>query len=201
MIKHDLAKHEYFIDPVNSQNNERVVELRIAINWYERLIEQGKKDSILEVGNVLQFYGHVEHKCIDLYAEYPDISAGGEVENVDAREVDYTGKNVMSVSTIEHIDLAGEYEVKEGDGSGAITVLDKIVNESDSYFITWGPNANKKLDDYVKANLANYDWHGWVRTGEEDFDYTAQDMEVWEKLVDDPYKFCNGIILLQKTPV
>ena len=201
MIKHDLAKHEYFIDPVNSQNNERVVELRIAINWYEKLIEQGKKDSILEVGNVLQFYGHVEHKCIDLYAEYPDISAGGEVENVDAREVDYTGKDVMSVSTIEHIDLAGEYEVKEGDGSGAITVLDKIVNESDSYFITWGPNANKKLDDYVKANLANYDWHGWVRTGEEAFDYTAQDMEVWEKLVDDPYKFCNGIILLQKTPV
>ena len=201
MIKHDLAKHEYFIDPVNSQNNERVVELRIAINWYEKLIEQGKKDSILEVGNVLQFYGHVEHKCIDLYAEYPDISAGGEVDNVDAREVDYTGKNVMSVSTIEHIDLAGEYEVKEGDGSGAITVLDKIVNESDSYFITWGPNANKKLDDYVKANLTNYDWHGWVRTGEEAFDYTAQDMEVWEKLVDDPYKFCNGIILLQKTPV
>jgi len=201
MIKHDLAKHEYFIDPVNSQNNERVVELRIAINWYEKLIEQGKKDSILEVGNVLQFYGHVEHKCIDLYAEYPDISAGGEVDNVDAREVDYTGKDVMSVSTIEHIDLAGEYEVKKGDGSGAITVLDKIVNESDSYFITWGPNANKKLDDYVKANLANYDWHGWVRTGEEAFDYTAQDMEVWEKLVDDPYKFCNGIILLQKTPV
>jgi len=200
MIKHDLAKHEYFIDPVNSQNNERVVELRIAINWYEKLIEQGKKDSILEVGNVLQFYGHVEHKCIDLYAEYPDISAGGEVDNVDAREVDYTGKDVMSVSTIEHIDLAGEYEVKEGDGSGAITVLDKIVNESDSYFITWGPNANKKLDDYVKSNLANYDWHGWVRTGEEAFDYTAQDMEVWEKLVDDPYKFCNGIILLQKTP-
>jgi len=201
MIKHDLAKHEYFIDPVNSQNNERVIELRLAINWYEKLIEQGKKDNILEVGNVLQFYGHVEHKCVDLFAEYPDISAGGEVENVDAREVDYTGKDVMCVSTIEHIDLAGEYEVKEGDGSGAITVLNKIVNESDSYFITWGPNANKKLDDYVKANLANYDWHGWVRTGEEAFDYTAQDMEVWEKMVDDPYKFCNGIILLQKTPV
>ena len=198
MIKHDLAKHEYFIDPVNSQNNERIIELRLAINWYEKLIEQGKKDNIVEIGNVLQFYGHVEHRCIDKFAEYPDISAGGEVEKVDALDVDLTDKDVMCVSTIEHVGMADYDNPKPNEGADGVALLDKIVAEAKSYFITFGPNYNRKLDVHVKSNLASYDWHGWCRTGEEAWDFTAQSSEVWEKLTDEPYKFANGIILLQK---
>ena len=50
----------------------------------------------------------------------------------------------------------------------------------------------------MKNNLDRYDWHGWVRTGRDKFDYTAQDMAVWDKGVDDPFPFSNSIILLQK---
>ena len=91
IINYDISEHHYFIDPVNSQDNERIVELRLAIDWYEGLYNLGRIRNIIEVGNVLGFYGYCEHLCIDKFAESPDISPAGEVVNLDALDVDFTG--------------------------------------------------------------------------------------------------------------
>ena len=71
IIDYDISEHRYFIDPVNSQDNERIVELRLAIDWYEELCGLDRKQNIVEVGNVLGFYGYSEHLCIDKFAEIP----------------------------------------------------------------------------------------------------------------------------------
>ena len=55
MIKHDIKKYEYFVDPINSTDNERIVELRLAFNWYEKLVDFGHKNNIVEIGNVMGF--------------------------------------------------------------------------------------------------------------------------------------------------
>lgn len=199
MIKHDIKKYEYFMDPVNSTDNERIVELRLAINWYEKLVELGHKNNIVEIGNVLGFYGYCEHKCVDKFATYPDISPAGEVANVDALNEDFTGKDIVCVSTVEHVGMEDYDNPKPNSGKDAIKLLDKIVNEARSYFITFGPNYNFNLDDYVKENIANYDWYGWCRTGLNDWDFTGKDMKVWEGKTDNPFPFANSIILLQKS--
>lgn len=197
-IKHDLPREEYFIDPVNSQDNERIVELKLAMDWYEKVFNAGRADNILEIGNVLGFYGFSDHECIDKFAALPDISPAGTVDNVDALEYDYTGRDVICVSTIEHMGMTDYDNPTPNEGQDAITALDKIHNEASTYFITFGAKYNTLLDEYVKNNLDRYDWHGWVRTGRDKFDYTAQDMAVWDKGVDDPFPFSNSIILLQK---
>ena len=97
-IKHDLPRDEYFIDPINSQDNERIVELKLAMDWYEKVFNAGRADNILEIGNVLGFYGFCEHECIDKFATIPDISPAGTVDNIDALEYDYTGRDVICVS-------------------------------------------------------------------------------------------------------
>ena len=197
-IQLDIPREQYFIDVCNSQDNERIVELALAQSWYKKLWDTGRADNIVEIGNVLGFYGICEHTCIDKFATIPDISPAGSVDNVDALEYSYKGKDVICVSTIEHIGLTDYDNPTPNEGQDAITALDKIHNEASTYFITFGAKYNHKLDEYVKANLDQYDWHGWARTGRDRFEYSAQDMAVWDKGPDDPYPFSNSIILLQK---
>ena len=198
MIKYDSENKDYYFDKyVNSYNNERIVELRLSMDYYEEIYSEGK-NNILEIGNVLGFYGYCEHECIDKFAQSDDISRGGTVDNIDALDYDYTGRNVISISTIEHIGMKDYNNPTANDGLDAITALDKIRNESKTFFITFGPNHNKNLDEYVKGNLDDYDWHGWCRTGKNQWQYTEQDIKVWDMKHDDPYEFANGIILLRE---
>jgi len=196
-VKYDLAPSEYFIDPINSKDNERIVELKISMNHYEDLYNAGSKNNVVEIGNVLGFYGYCEHECIDKFAQMPDISPAGEVKNIDALDFDFTGRDIISVSTIEHIGTTDYDNPIANEGQDAVDVLKKIEQESKSFFITFGPNYNNPLDNYVKSNLESYDWHGWVRTAIDKWDYTAQDMKVWDQITDDPWPFANGIILLR----
>lgn len=196
MINLDIKKEEYFFDPINSIDNERIVELRLALNYYEYLYNNNRLSNILEIGNVLGFYGHIEHECIDKFADLPDISPAGEVKNIDAIEYNYAGRDVISISTIEHIGMSDYNNPTPNDGEDAIKALEKIEKESDNFFITFGPNHNKTLDKYVIENINRFNWHGWCRKDLNEWEYTNQDMTVWEKEFDKPFKFANGIILL-----
>jgi len=201
-LKYKLEPREYYIDPINAQDNERIIELRLGINWYKKIIEAGRKNNIIEIGNVLGWYGYPEHRCIDKFAEDPDISAAGEVEKIDALDEDLTDKDVICISTIEHLGLSDYDNPNPNDGEDAITLLDKIVAEAKSYFITFGPNHNKRLDEYIKSHLVDFErsweWHGWCRKDVGEWDYVAQDMKVWEMKKDTPFPSENGLILLKK---
>ena len=197
-IKHDLPREEYFIDPVNSQDNERIVELKLAMDWYEKVFNAGRADTILEIGNVLGFYGFSDHECIDKFAALPDISPAGTVDNVDALEYDYTGRDVICVSTIEHMGMNDYDNPTPNEGQDAITALDKIHNEASTYFITFGAKYNTLLDEYVKNNLDRYDS---CTVGLELVEISLTILlktRSRNKGVDDPFPFSNSIILLQK---
>tara|TARA_Y100000593_G_scaffold69925_1_gene128370 strand:- start:116 stop:697 length:582 start_codon:yes stop_codon:yes gene_type:complete len=189
MIKHDLKPAEYFIDPVKSDQKENLIQLRIGIEWYKRQWAAGKRNDIIQIGPVLGTYGYCETSTIDMVESQATIdkeyaAGSGQIDFVDMNEFDFTGKSIISLNAFNKTHYTP-------------AILSRVAEMSDSYLVTFTPGSNPEIDDHVKQN--EYDWHGWQRLSAEEWDYTAQDENVWEKRPDSPFPSANGIILLQKT--
>jgi len=189
MINKELKVDEYFDDPVNTTMiNERCIELALGIRYMEKV----GHDSLTEVGAVMPHYGYAEHKIVDLFSE---DCPSGVIENIDAETCDFTGQDVLCLSTIEHIGKE-DYDNPDIDPEKAIRILDKITSESNSFMVTWGTRYHNELDTYVKDNLDKYDWFGYIKREEKLWEYTGTDMTVWEQEFDNPYRYANGNIFL-----
>ena len=100
MIKHDLAKHEYFVDPVQSTNNENLIQLRIGIEWYKNLWNKGKRNNVIQIGPVLGTYGYCENQTIDMTESKSTLpkeyaTGSGEIDYVNVKEFDFNNKDVI----------------------------------------------------------------------------------------------------------
>ena len=189
MIKHDIKPAEYFIDSVKSTENENVIQLRIGIEWYKKLWNKGQRNNVIQIGPVLGTYGYCETQTIDMPESQATLdkeyaAGSGEVDFVNVNEFDFTGKNVISLNAFNNAHYTAD-------------ILSRVAETAETYLITFTPGSNPDLDTHVKQN--EYDWHGWQRLSAEEWDYTAQDENVWEKRPDSPFPSANGIILLQKT--
>ena len=189
MINKELKVDEYFDDPVNTTMiNERCIELALGLRYMEKV----GNDNLTEVGCVMPFYGYPEHPIIDLFEkDHP----AGVVQNVDAEECDFTGQDVLCLSTLEHIGK-DDYDNTDIDAQKAIRILDKITNEASSFMVTWGTRYHNELDEYVKNSLDKYDWFGYIKKEEKLWEYTGTDMKVWDQDFDKPYRYANGNIFL-----
>jgi hypothetical protein len=193
MIQKELTLDEYIDDPVNTTMiNERCIELALGIRYMDAV----GHGSLTEIGAVMPHYGYCEHHIIDLFA---DDHPAGDVQAVDAETCYFTGRDVLCLSTVEHIGKE-DYDNPDIDDQKAIRILDKITNESNSFFVTWGTRYHNELDTYVKDNLDKYDWFGYIKKEEKLWEYTGTDMAVWDQEFDKPYRYANGnIFLLPKT--
>ena len=189
MINKELAVDEYFDDPVNTTMiNERCIELALGLRYMEKV----GNDNLTEIGCVMPFYGYCEHPIIDLFEkDHP----AGDVQNVDAEVYDFTGRDVLCLSTLEHIGK-DDYENTEIDPQKAGRILDKITSEAKSFFITWGTRYHNELDEHAKDVLDRYDWFGYIKKEEKVWEYTATNMKVWAQAFDKPFKYANGNIFL-----
>lgn len=141
------------LDPI-PHIGERTIEIPIA-NLY---LSKMDKDKLVELGAVLPWWQIPEgreksaDKPVD-YVGWPVIDIADSYSKsirIDGCQFDYTGKHVISISTIEHFGQAGAYGIqKEERDSKGIQVLDKIIAESEKFFITWGMGQNLKLDQYA----------------------------------------------------
>jgi hypothetical protein len=126
---------------------ERTVEIPLAFEVYGRVYPA----KIIEVGYVLArqmvhrrlFPERKLHRVIDLFDLDP------RCENIDAGLVDYTGAFVISISTLEHFDMADHGNLDTGRNRGVECLL-KILKESAGYFITWPLGYNRAFDASVK---------------------------------------------------
>jgi len=137
----------------NPETNERNVELPLAKSFLLRHKDNFK--NVVELGAVTCYYYEVSHKIVDLHDRHPKVT------NMDGRKFDWTGWNVLSISTIEHI-LNG------------FEVLKKIVETANSWLITIPVGFNQTLDEQIGASGYNKYFikkteKGWVRGG--DFSY------------------------------
>lgn len=116
---------------------ERSVELSLSDEWLEA------RDNVIEIGAATPYYW--PHRVRDIV----DPADTHKLVNIKKTlfDVDLTGKNVLSISTLEHIG-SGEYGL-EKQPQAAFLALEKIVKESQHAFITIPAGYNPALDDYV----------------------------------------------------
>ena len=146
---------EYFIHTHNNTGaNERIVELPLGFYFNDKYPE---KTTLIEIGAVLPYYIPISHKVYDPY----DSWSGSDRTNIF--NVDFKNKNILSISTIEHIGLA-DFNNKELDNMLGFKLLQKVVNESKEYLITFPIGYNLTLDKAVQDNK-EFKIFGIGRTG------------------------------------
>ena len=94
MIQKELTLDEYIDDPVNTTMiNERCIELALGIRYMDAV----GHGSLTEIGAVMPHYGYCEHHIIDFFS---DDHPAGDVQAVDAETCDFTGRDVLCLSTV-----------------------------------------------------------------------------------------------------
>ena len=103
----------------------------------------------------MPYYWECKHEIVDPYDELATIP--DFVENIDL-----SGKEVITISTIEHIGLDEYADNKDSGGAnvpeileenGAVKALQQILNQSTRCFITFPAGYNMALDNWVVKNL------------------------------------------------
>ena len=154
----------------NSPNsNERRVELPISFWFIENYSE-----NLIEIGEVSPFYREPNHTVYDL------VNQHGKTIVKDVMDVDYTGANVVSVSTIEHVGH-GDYGHAKEEGK-AWKLFEKIRKESKNYLISFPVGYNLSLEKTLTENRVEYilmkrdENNNWTATKDQtlsDFKYSA----------------------------
>lgn len=139
-----LYEHSYNCGYTNTRMTERSVELALAEEYLHNC-----KNDVIEVGAVTPYY-FFDKKIIEI-VDPTDLH-----ERVNARkslfECDFEGKNVLSISTIEHV---GTHDYGMNEEKNVIDALTKITSEAASCLITAPLGYNVLLDNWIKDNKSN----------------------------------------------
>ena len=175
-------KLSYLFDhPYNGTiNNERAVEIPLAFRYIDYV-----NGDLIEVGAVMPYYSSFPHECID-----PADKKANRKEF--AQNCDYTNKNVLSISTIEHIGQ-GDYKLTKDPGS-AVPILQKIYQESKSCLLTWAIGYNKDLDDAARSDFGHF---FIVRSGNLQWDI-VEDETGFNHEYGKPFIYGNSVIVIYK---
>ena len=156
---------EYIREDTNSAwRNCRSVEVALG-GWFARKFN----NDITEVGDVCWQYSVFNNWIvIDPGAGYP------EAIRKSVFDINFDGKNFLSLSTFEHIGESSYNSGKE-ELHLAIDALEKIKRESTNYLITFPIGANYPLQDYVMSSslpftiMRRRSWRGETNNWTEDY--------------------------------
>lgn len=138
-------------------SNERAIELPLAGHFMRTC---GTEKDFIEIGEVTPFYTNSPHMVVDLNPQKP------ETVRQNIFDLDLRGKNVLSISTVEHVGTAdyapiGDTQAIEQDGGWK--ALQKIRAESNRHLVTFPVGWNLALDALVRTNLAQEDYRILLR--------------------------------------
>lgn len=148
---HRNGKRDYspieneYTGEMSHRMSERGLECRLLLDKVNQWKREGG-ENIIEVGAVSPYcFPGLIDEILDVYDEHESVT-----KRIDLFDFDFTGYDVVSISTIEHVGT-GDYnnEIRED----AITALNKILRESRRCLITFPIGYNKGLDKYVFENL------------------------------------------------
>lgn len=133
-----LLQHDYNCGFYITKMTERSLEMAITSFWLKKI-----KGEIFEVGAVSPNYfpRAVNYVC----DPYDDNSA--VTHRCSLFDIDFTGKNVLSISTIEHIGT-GDYGLAVKNNENSVTAFEKLIKEASKCLITVPTGYNKLLDEY-----------------------------------------------------
>jgi len=141
-----LLYHPFNCGYRSARTTERSVELALAFRWLKLI-----SGPVIEVGAVTPYYAdeRAELAKIDRVID-PTDSHPAVTDRRSLFEYDFCRKNVLSISTLEHVGT-GNYSLPEED---CIAACEKLVGDSDSCFVTVPLGYNPKLD----SHLYSADW-------------------------------------------
>lgn len=183
--KYELYEHSYNCGFLDARMTERSIELPLAKGYLDNL-EEGK---IVEVGAVTPYY-FVNDKIVDI-VDPTDVHNRVTVRK-SLFECDFREKNVLSISTIEHVGLQ-EYGMNEK--KNVIDALQKILTEAKSCFITAPLGYNALLDSWVRKN-----WNSpniKIMKREKDNHWIQIDSLIYEDIKYGPL-WANGLAIITK---
>jgi hypothetical protein len=143
--KYNLFEHSYNCGYINARMTERSIELALAQEYIN-----GCDGGIIEIGAVTPYY--FENNKIDEIVDPTDIHKA--VTKKSLFDCDLNGKNVLSISTVEHIGTS-DYGMNEE--QNVLDAVNKIITEANTYMITAPMGYNQLLDKWVKENFENCD--------------------------------------------
>jgi len=175
-MRFEITPQEYFAHGYNNTlQNERCIEIPLAI----RYLQEHDLNNVIEVGAVTPYYFEVPYPVIDI--------ADQKATHIqDACDIDYKDKDVLSISTLEHID-----EVQDSKHS-SIELLKRILSESKSCLLTIPMGYNKSLDDFI---LTSINYHAYKKITQHLWEYKNPIMPC---LYGSPFMFANGLLVLHK---
>ena len=142
-------RYSYFYHRYNmTWDNERCVELPVV----RREMEKFSNESILEVGNVLSHYFHVDHDIVDKY----EIARNVINQDIIDFSVEKKYDLIVSISTIEHIGW-DESPKDVGKILVAIEKLKKLLNPNGRLLITLPIGYNKYMDALIFDEKIHFD--------------------------------------------
>lgn len=158
----------YFSHSYNDAGtNERTVEVPLG-EFFINNFGYG----VTEVGAVMGYYGFNCGEVIDSNAVY---------------DIDYTNKNVLSISTVEHFK---KNKYSNSSDNDSIVFLEKIISTAKNYFITWPLGYNSILDNYVKNSKISY---FIMKRISKDNKWVKDEFKSFSHLYDSPFPKANGI--------
>ena len=123
----------------NPEVNERKAELPIAFWFIENF-----PDRLFEIGEVTPFYAEPHHTVCDTIPEKPSTI------KIDANDLDYSDKNVLSISTVEHVG-SGDYGLPV-EPHKAIKLVKKMISGANNWLITFAVGSNIELEADLGKN-------------------------------------------------
>jgi hypothetical protein len=164
---------------------ERTIEVPIAREFIAAVAASGRMGDLVEVGAVMPYYqtDPVTWPVVDPYDPYRHSI------REDAADVDYRGRIVLSISTIEHIGLC-EYGNTAPAPRKAIMVFGSIVRHAAAYLVSWPVGHNALLDDHARQTM----YPRFVYRQCSPDNRWEQIAERWDFEYGDPYPYGNGVV-------
>lgn len=137
--KYKLFSHLHNCGFSNERRSERSVEVALAFEWIKG------KEKLIEIGAVTPYYypGLVKD-IVDPADEHINVNNHNSIFDVDLR-----GKNVLCLSTVEHIGT-GQYGLSEK--RTAVMAIEKILQECQHCLITTPLGENELIDQWLRDN-------------------------------------------------
>ena len=130
------------LDPMTSQaiDNERTIEVPLGQYFIDQTQD---KSNLIEIGATLPHYREEKHQVVDLDEKHP------LAVNRDAYDMNFTGRDVVSISTIEHVHFDPTDQGTAIKIGHSAELAWRIAKQAKRYLLTWPINYNLQLDAFM----------------------------------------------------
>lgn len=180
--KYQLFEHSYNCGYTCARMTERAVELALAKEYVNSCSAE-----IVEIGAVTPYYFYDEK--ISTIIDPTDIHR--RVTKKSLFDCDLRNKNVLSISTVEHIGTS-DYEMHEE--RNAVEAIQKILEESASCLITAPLGYNKLLDEWVKENQSN----SMIKLLQRKLNNYWREITEYDSTIEYTRLWANGLVIIEK---